>query len=99
MFGLLEWRKNTLVTALAFPGYNFGVFFVLNLIVWAKHSSGAVPFGTLFALLILWFGISVPLVYLGRWVRGPNQFFGNHYSDGPRASVTLDIKSQRTSSL
>ncbi|CEO96034.1 Transmembrane 9 superfamily member [Plasmodiophora brassicae] len=67
MFGLLEWRKNTLVTALAFPGYNFGVFFVLNLIVWAKHSSGAVPFGTLFALLILWFGISVPLVYLGSY--------------------------------
>merc|ERR1712232_1489107 len=30
-----------------------------------QKSSGAVPFGTFFALLVLWFGISVPLVYLG----------------------------------
>eukprot|EP00474_Spongospora_subterranea_P008744 CRZ09202.1 hypothetical protein [Spongospora subterranea] len=67
MFGLTEWRKNTLLTALMFPGYCFGVFFTLNLIVWSKHSSGAVPFGTLFALLVLWFGISVPLVYLGSY--------------------------------
>ena len=27
-------------------------------------SSGAVPFTTIFALLVLWFGISVPLVFL-----------------------------------
>lgn len=32
-----------------------------------EKSSGAVPFGTMFALLLLWFGISVPLVFLGSY--------------------------------
>merc|ERR1712086_349085 len=32
-----------------------------------QKSSGAVPFTTLFAVLCLWFGISVPLVFLGAY--------------------------------
>jgi transmembrane 9 superfamily member 2/4 len=64
-FELRDWKKNTLFTALFFPGIVFTVFFVLNLFVWQQKSSGAVPFTTLIALLLLWFGISVPLVYLG----------------------------------
>jgi len=67
MFKLVEWRKNTLYTALFFPGVVFLIFFTLNLFVWGEKSSGAVPFGTLVALLVLWFGISVPLVYLGSY--------------------------------
>merc|ERR1712083_1116768 len=35
--------------------------------IWGQKSSGAVPFGTMFALLVMWFGISVPLVYLGSY--------------------------------
>ena len=35
--------------------------------VWGQKSSGAVPFGTLFALCFLWFGISVPLVFIGSY--------------------------------
>lgn len=68
MFNLTEWKKNTLITALFFPGLMFAVFFVLNLFVWKEKSSGAVPFGTLVALLVLWLGISVPLVYLGSYI-------------------------------
>merc|ERR1711990_587890 len=45
----------------------FAVFFVLNLLIWGQQSSGAVPFTTMFALLVLWFGISVPLVFLGSY--------------------------------
>jgi len=67
MFKLTEWRRNTIVTALFFPGITFVVFFILNLFVWGERSSGAVPFGTLVALLVLWLGISVPLVYLGSY--------------------------------
>jgi len=67
MFKLTEWRKNTLYTALFFPAIAFTVFFILNLFIWGEKSSGAVPFGTLVALLVLWFGISVPLVYLGSY--------------------------------
>lgn len=35
--------------------------------MWGQKSSGAVPFGTLFALCFLWFGISVPLVFVGSY--------------------------------
>merc|ERR1711920_828928 len=38
-----------------------------NLFIWGQRSSGAVPFTTMFALLVLWFGISVPLVFLGSY--------------------------------
>ena len=54
-------------TAFLFPGVVFVVFFILNFFVWGKGSSGAVPFGTLFALLFLWFGISVPLCFVGSY--------------------------------
>jgi len=42
-------------------------FFVLNLFIWGQRSSGAVPFSTMFAVLVLWFGISVPLCFLGSY--------------------------------
>jgi len=45
----------------------FGVFFVLNLILWINGSSAAVPFSTLVALLALWFGIFAPLTFLGAY--------------------------------
>jgi len=60
-----DWKKTTLLTAFLYPGTVFCIFFVLNLFIWGTQSSGAVPFTTMFALLVLWFGISVPLVFLG----------------------------------
>lgn len=65
MFRLPNWKTNTLYTSLFYPGSAFAVFFILNLFIWGEESSGAVPFTTLIALLVLWFGVSVPLVYLG----------------------------------
>ena len=62
-----QWKKTTLKTALIFPGVLFGIFFALNMLVWGQKSSGAVPFGTLFALCFLWFGISTPLVFIGSY--------------------------------
>ena len=38
---------------------------MLNLVLWSKGSSGAISFGILVALLALWFGISVPLTFVG----------------------------------
>lgn len=68
MFGLQNRNKNTFITAFAFPALNFSVFLFLNTILWSQGSSGAIPFLELFALLVLWIGISVPLVYLGSFV-------------------------------
>jgi transmembrane 9 superfamily protein 2/4 len=62
-----DWKVTTLLTACLYPGLFFSVFFVLDLFIWGQKSSGAVPFTTMFALLVLWFGISVPLVYLGSY--------------------------------
>ncbi|CAL8469256.1 g8797 [Coccomyxa elongata] len=62
-----QWKKTTLKMALLYPGVVFAIFFTLNMLVWGQKSSGAVPFGTLFALFFLWFGISTPLVFVGSY--------------------------------
>ncbi|GBG72242.1 hypothetical protein CBR_g11172 [Chara braunii] len=62
-----DWKKNTLKTAFLFPGLVFCIFFLLNCLIWGEKSSGAVPFSTMFALLFMWFGISVPLVFIGSY--------------------------------
>lgn len=45
----------------------FADFFVMNLILWGEGSSAAMPFGTLVAILALWFCISVPLTFIGAY--------------------------------
>ena len=60
-----EWKKATLMTALLWPGVVVSAFFVLNFFIWGQASSGAMPFGTMLALLLMWFGISTPLVFVG----------------------------------
>ncbi|KAK0080370.1 hypothetical protein PV325_014066 [Microctonus aethiopoides] len=60
-----EWKRAALLTATLYPGIVFTTCFFLNFFIWGKHSSGAVPFSTMISLLCLWFGISLPLVYLG----------------------------------
>ncbi|VDM42616.1 unnamed protein product [Toxocara canis] len=58
-------KRCAMQTALLFPSVILGVGFVLNFFLIGKHSSGAVPFTTMIALLLLWFGIDLPLVFLG----------------------------------
>jgi transmembrane 9 superfamily protein 2/4 len=67
MFKGTDWKLNTLRTAFMFPAVVFVVFFLLNALIWGQKSSGAVPFTTMFALVLLWFGISVPLVFIGSY--------------------------------
>jgi transmembrane 9 superfamily protein 2/4 len=68
MFGLVNWRLNAFHIATLFPGVTFGIFFLLNLILWGQGSSGAIPFHEILVLLAFWFGISVPLVYIGSMI-------------------------------
>ena len=72
-FNGTDWRRNTLITALLFPGVIFTSLFILNFFVWAQASSTALPFGTLVGLVTLWLLIQLPLVYIGSW-------FGEHHS-------------------
>ncbi|CAL0327170.1 unnamed protein product [Lupinus luteus] len=68
MFKGSEWKKIAFRTAVFFPASVSVIFAVLNTLIWGQKSSGAVPFGTMFALIFLWFGISVPLVFVGSYV-------------------------------
>ncbi|RAH47275.1 transmembrane 9 family protein [Aspergillus aculeatinus CBS 121060] len=62
------WKRNIIMTPVLVPALIFGTFFLLNLFVWAKGSSGAVPFTTMLALVMIWFVISVPLSVAGSWL-------------------------------
>ena len=62
-----QWQRCTLLTALLFPGLAFCTFFFLDLVVWSYGSTQAVPILTMLSILCLWFGISVPLVFLGAY--------------------------------
>uniref|UniRef100_A0A672SBD4 Transmembrane 9 superfamily member n=1 Tax=Sinocyclocheilus grahami TaxID=75366 RepID=A0A672SBD4_SINGR len=66
-FGGEKWKTNVLLTAFLCPGVVFADFFVMNLILWGEGSSAAMPFGTLVAILALWFCISVPLTFIGAY--------------------------------
>lgn len=61
------WKKNIIFTPVLIPGIVFSAFFFLNLFLFFQHSSGAVPFTTMLALIAIWFIISVPLSFAGSW--------------------------------
>ncbi|MCO5603793.1 hypothetical protein L7F22_057945 [Adiantum nelumboides] len=59
------WRSIAWRVACFFPGIAFGILTVLNFLLWASKSTGALPISLFFVLLALWFCISVPLTMLG----------------------------------
>jgi transmembrane 9 superfamily protein 2/4 len=82
-----RWQRATLATATLFPGGSFFVFVGLDLALASyQGSTGAVPMSTLVTLLCLWFGISVPLVFLGAYLgfRKEPIEFPVKYSNIPR---------------
>jgi transmembrane 9 superfamily protein 2/4 len=46
----------------------FGSFLLLNFFLIGGNSAGAVPFLTMLALTAMWFGVSVPLSFLGSFI-------------------------------
>nr|XP_023659902.1 transmembrane 9 superfamily member 4-like isoform X1 [Paramormyrops kingsleyae] len=72
-----KWLKGAFCTATLFPAVFFGICFFLNFFIWGKHSSGAIPFSTMGALLCMWFGISMPLVCIGYFLGFRKQPYEN----------------------
>lgn len=60
-----NWKLNMILTPILVPGILFGVLLLLNFFLIYVHSSGAIPFGTLFAIIAIWFIVSIPLAILG----------------------------------
>jgi transmembrane 9 superfamily protein 2/4 len=67
MHGGTSWQKTIILQSTLFPVFIFSIFFVLNLIVWHEGSTGAVPFGAMCTVMALWFGISIPLTFIGAY--------------------------------
>jgi transmembrane 9 superfamily member 2/4 len=63
-----KWKMNIALTPLLVPGIVFSTFFMLDLFLWARQSSGAVPFSTMVVIIAIWFIISIPLSVAGSWV-------------------------------
>lgn len=66
--GGVRWKLVTFGVALVLPGIAFSTFFVVNLFMWMMGSIGAAPFLTMFLLLFLWLGVSVPLAFAGTYL-------------------------------
>jgi len=62
-----NWMRNTMMTAFLFPGFVFTLFMILNTALIYEGSSGAVPISTFVTLIVLWFGVSTPLVFVGSY--------------------------------
>ncbi|WWC93097.1 uncharacterized protein L201_008062 [Kwoniella dendrophila CBS 6074] len=60
-----QWKSNLILTTVLFPIVVFSVIGLLNLFLIFASASGAVPFGTILAILLLWFLISAPLSIAG----------------------------------
>ncbi|KAH6855880.1 hypothetical protein B0I37DRAFT_338428 [Chaetomium sp. MPI-CAGE-AT-0009] len=63
-----KWKLCIMLTPVLVPGIVFTSFFLLDLFLWAKSSSGAVPFTTMLVIILIWFIISVPLSCAGSWL-------------------------------
>ncbi|KAL8197820.1 hypothetical protein R6Q57_030196 [Mikania cordata] len=51
-----------------FPGTVFCILLVLHVLTWCEDSWEVVSFDTIFILVFLWLGISVPLFFMGSYI-------------------------------
>lgn len=82
-----QWKPNLVLTAVLFPTIVFTLIGMLNLFLVFAGASGAVPFGTILAVLLLWFLISVPLSIGG-------YFYGMKHGGWPQPVRTNPIPRQ-----
>jgi len=59
------WKRNTVLTAAAFPGLLVSMFIVLNVFLSFAGAATAVSFWIIIALFLLWVGVSTPLAFAG----------------------------------
>lgn len=64
-FGGENWKLNMILTPTLVPGILFLVFVFLNFFLISAKSSGAIPVGTMAAIIVIWFAISFPLSIVG----------------------------------
>jgi transmembrane 9 superfamily protein 2/4 len=73
LWGVMErsyqgWVGVALHVSLFFPGIVMTIFTILNIALSRTGSTGAVPAGMYFAIIGIWFLVSVPLTFVGGYV-------------------------------
>ncbi|KAI9499982.1 hypothetical protein GGI25_005370 [Coemansia spiralis] len=63
-----NWFKNSLMTATLVPIALLFVELFLNMFLWYRASSAAMPLSTIILLFALWLFIELPLTMLGGWI-------------------------------
>ena len=63
-----NWKLNTAITAVAFPGTIIGMFMILNIFLVFCGSSNMVDIFTIFCAFGLWIGVASRLVFLGSFI-------------------------------
>ncbi|KAJ2724579.1 hypothetical protein GGI07_001832 [Coemansia sp. Benny D115] len=66
-WGGTNWMRNAVMSAALVPGALMGVELLLNLFLWWRASSAAMPFSTVLLLFVLWLFVQLPLTLLGGW--------------------------------
>lgn len=67
MFKGEYWKTVSFFTALLLPGAIAIVFSILNTVTWIVQSTTAIPFFTLMTVFLAWFGVSIPMVFIGSY--------------------------------
>lgn len=62
-----EWKRSTMLTAVLYPGIIGTIFLCVNAIIFQQGSSTTAPITSLLSVLLLWFGVSTPLVFVGSY--------------------------------
>jgi len=62
-----NWKQNWAMTAFLLPTIFFAMFFVLDVMEYLEGSTAAISFATFVSLLLLFFGVSVPMVLAGSY--------------------------------
>jgi transmembrane 9 superfamily member 2/4 len=62
-----EWKRNTMFTAVFYPTIMGTIFVGVNMFITQQGSSSSTPITTLLSVLLLWFGVSTPLVFVGSY--------------------------------
>jgi len=68
-----DWKQSTLLTATFYPGIMGIVFVAINMFVASQGSTTVAPISTIAAVLLLLFGVSTPLVFIGSYFGFKNE--------------------------
>lgn len=62
------WPYICALVSIFFPGFVMVIFTILNLVIHRTGTTGAVPIGMYFSMVLVWFLISIPLTFMGGYL-------------------------------